>query len=134
MCAQNMLSKRALLVCSRGCTRVKEHLLHAGYRVTAVHEGAAALERAKHELLSAAVLVSTGAAMDLTETVLNLKDINPGVEIIIIADSDRAGEKVAQTAAIVRAFPGTPVLTIGELDRHLAAGSWKAKPAAKSSE
>jgi hypothetical protein len=85
-----------------------------------VEKGTAAIERAKHELLSAAVLVSTGAEMDLAETVFNLKDIASGVEIIIIADSDGPEEKIEQTAAITRAFPDTPVLTVGELDNYLA--------------
>jgi CheY-like chemotaxis protein len=120
MCAENAELKKALLVCSSGCTGVKEHLLHAGYRVTRVGDGTAALERARHELLSAAVLVSTGTQMDLAETVFNLKDIDPGVEIIIIADADSPEEKMVQTAAITRAFPGTPVLTINELDGYLA--------------
>jgi hypothetical protein len=126
---KNPEPKKVLLVCSRGCAYVEEHLLHAGYRVTKVGEGAAAIERAKHELLNAAVLISTGKKMDLTETVLNLKDVNPGIEIIIIADSRRAEEKAAQTAAIVKALPETTVLKVNELDRYLASPSEKGKAA-----
>jgi CheY-like chemotaxis protein len=131
MRAQEKDPKTALLVCPRGYTRVQKQLVHAGYRVTKVDEGTAAIERAKHELLDAAVLVSTGTEMDLAETVLNLKDIIPNVEVIIIADSESPEEKAAETAAIVQAFPGTRVLTISELARHLAVASWQAKPAAK---
>jgi hypothetical protein len=131
MRAQDAQPKKALLVCSRGCTRVKEQLLHSGYCVTQVDGGRAAIDRAKHELPTAAVLVSTGTEMDLAETVLNLKDIIPHVEIFIIADSESPEEKAAETAAIIQAFPGTRVLTISELARHLAVASWQAKPAAK---
>jgi hypothetical protein len=123
MCAQEADSKKALLVCPTDCTRVQKQLLHAGYRVTKVDEGTTAIERAKHELLDAAVLISTGTEMDLAETVLNLKDIIPNVEIIVIADSGSPDEKAAETAAIVRAFPGTRVLTISELARHLVEAS-----------
>ncbi len=125
MRAQNPEPKKILLVCSPDCNRVEQHLLHAGYWVTKVGEGAAAIERAKHELLNAAVLISTGKEMDLAETVLNLRDVNPAVEIIIIANLDNAEEKAAQTAAIVQALPETTVLTVRELDRYLAAPAWK---------
>jgi hypothetical protein len=129
MSAQNAGSKKVLLVCSQGCACVEEHLVHAGYCVTKVDEGAAAIALAKHELLNAAVLISTGKEMDLAETVLNLRDVNPGVEIIIIANSDTAAEKAAQTAAIVQALPETTVVTISEFDRYLASGAWKGKSA-----
>ena len=120
MSAGGLESKKILLVCSRGCTRVEQYLLHAGYRVTKVDEGTAAIARAKHEPLDAAVLVSTGMEMDLAETVLNLKDVNPGVPIIIVAGSSIAEEKAVQTAAIVRALPETTVVTAGELEHYLA--------------
>ena len=123
MRAQNPEPKKILLVCSPDCNRVEDHFLHAGYWVTRVGEGAAAIERAKHELVTTAVLISTGKEMDLAETVLNLRDVNPDVEIIIIANSDSAEEKAAQTVAIVQALPETTVLTVSELDRYLAAGS-----------
>src|SRR5919109_1994089 len=120
MRAKNQQLKRVLLVCSRGCDRVENDLHHAGYRVIKVTDGAVAIERAKHERLNAAVLISTGRQMDLAETALNLKDINSSVEIIIVVGSDVAGEKAAQTAAIVRALPETSVVTVGEFDRYLA--------------
>lgn len=129
MSAEGPESKKILLVCSRGCTRVEEDLLHAGYCVTKVDEGAAAIERAKHEPVNIAVLISTGIDMDLAETVLNLRDVNSSIEIIIIAGAHKAEEKTAQTAAIVRALPGTTVLTINELDRYLESIPWKATPA-----
>ena len=117
------------MVCSPGCNRVEEHLVQAGYAVTKVGEGAVAIERAKHELLNAAVLISTGKEMDLAETALNLRDVNPGVEIIIITDSQHAEERDAQAAAIVRALPGTTLLRSNELERYLAAPAWREKPA-----
>ena len=127
MRAKNPQLKKVLLVCSRGCAGVEENLRHAGYRVIKVADGAVAIERAKHERLTAAVLISTGTQMDLAETALNLKDINSTVEIIILVGSDTAGEKAAQTAAIVRALPETSVVTIGEFDRYLASVASKGR-------
>lgn len=125
MPGQNPERKKVLLVCSRGCGRVEEDLRHAGYWVTKVADGAAAIERAKHEPLNAAVLISTGSKMDLAETALNLKDINPGVEIIIVSGSDKAEEKAAQMAAIVQALPQTSVTTINEFGHYLDSVGWK---------
>jgi CheY-like chemotaxis protein len=122
-------AKRVLLVCSRGCASVEENLRHAGYRVTKVTDGAGAIERAKHQPLNAAVLISTGTEMDLAETALNLKDINSTVEIIIVNGLDNAEEKAAQTAAIVQALPETTVVPISEFDRYLASVASKGRPA-----
>jgi len=122
-------SRKVLLVCSPQCVQVEDQLLRAGYYVTKVDEGTAAIERAKHQPLNAAVLISTGKEMDLAETVLNLKDVNPNVEIIIVAGAHHAEERAGQTAAIVRALPETTVVTPGELDRHLASLAWKGRDA-----
>jgi hypothetical protein len=128
MRAKDSQLKKVLLVCSRGCDRVEDNLRHAGYRVIKVADGAVAIERARHERLNAAVLISTGTRMDLAETALNLKDINSTVDIVIVVGSDVAGEKTAETAAIVRALPETSVVTIGEFDRYLASRESKGKP------
>jgi CheY-like chemotaxis protein len=127
MRAKDPQLKKVLLVCSRDCGGVEENLRHAGYRVIKVADGSAAIERAKHEPLNAAVLISTGTKMDLAETVLNLKDINSSVEIIIVVGSDSAEEKAAQTAAIVQAVPETSVINISEFDRYLVSGAWKGR-------
>jgi hypothetical protein len=65
--------------------------------------------------------------MDLAETALNLEDVNPAVEIIVVVGSHNAGEKATQAAAIVRALPKTSVVTISEFDRCLAAIARKGK-------
>lgn len=123
MRAHNPEPKKILLVCSRDCDRAEEHLHHAGYRVTKVTDGTAAIERIKHESLNAAVIISTGTEMDLAETVLNLKDINSAVEIVIVVGSHNGEEKNVQTAAIVRALPKTSVVAIGDFAHYLATGS-----------
>jgi CheY-like chemotaxis protein len=129
MRAKNPQPKGVLLVYSPGCASVEENLRHAGYRVTKVTDGAVAIQRAKHQPLNAAVLISTGTEMDLAETALNLKDINPAVKIIIVNGLDNPEEKAAQTAAIVQALPESTVVTISEFDRYLASVASKARPA-----
>ncbi|HEV8723686.1 MAG TPA: hypothetical protein VGW77_23960, partial [Candidatus Binatia bacterium] len=69
---------------------------------------------------SAAVLVSTGREMDPAETALNLKDIQPSMEIIILTDRTLDQEAAVQADAVLRAIPKARILTIPELNNYLA--------------
>ncbi|HTN70211.1 MAG TPA: hypothetical protein VMO00_03895, partial [Methylomirabilota bacterium] len=115
-------SQKVLLVGSRACARVEELLVRSGWRVVKVNGGARAVGRAKHEALRAAVLISTGPEMDLTETALNLRDIQPSLEIIIVADG--AVEEADRTDTVAHAIPKTRVLTSRELNDYLASPKW----------
>jgi hypothetical protein len=120
-------SQKVLLVGSRECAHVEELLVRAGWRVVNVDEGVAAVERARHESLRAAVLISTGRGMDLAETALTLRDIAPSLEIIILADRKPVEETAAQTDAVLWAIPNTTILTSRELNDYLASPEWTVK-------
>lgn len=115
--------KRVLLVSAAACDDIEECLFRAGCSVSKVRDGSAALSRVRHELLDSIILVSTGTEMDLAETALNLRDMNPALEIIILTDQKGNAEEAAQTAVVVHAIPQTRILTITELNDHLAAPS-----------
>jgi DNA-binding response OmpR family regulator len=106
--------KKLLLVGSDAYPRVEQRLLRAGCRVVKVNDGVAAVERARHESLRAAVLISTGRGMDLAETALTLRDIAPSLEIIILAD-----RRPIEEDAVLRAIPKTKILTQSELNNYL---------------
>jgi hypothetical protein len=93
-----------------------------------VDHGAAAVKRAKHESLGAAVLISTGSEMNLAETALNLRDIHPSIEIIIVADRKPIEETAAQTDAVLRAISKTKPLTQSELNSYSAASKRMTQP------
>lgn len=132
MSVPNPQSKRVLLVCSPLCTRIQDRLVQAGCHVTKVAQGTAALEGVKHDVIDTVILISTGSEMDVTETALNLRDVNPSVEIIIITDPQTAEDTTPETHAITCAIPKTKVLTAGQLDQYLKSTEWKAKPAVRS--
>ncbi len=79
--------------------------------------GEAALDFAKHVAIDAFVLLSTGNAMGRTETALNLRDIRPCSEIILVT---RDHATPTQGELVAKAIPNTLVLTVQELHDHLA--------------
>jgi DNA-binding NtrC family response regulator len=129
---QNPHPKKILLVCSPLCTRVEDRLVQAGCHVTKVAQGAAALDGVKHDVIDAVILISTGSEMDVTETALNLRDVSPSVEIIIIAARESTEDTPPETKSITYAIPKTKVLTVSQLDHYLKSAEWNAKSAVRS--
>lgn len=112
-----METKKVLLVSAQPEDNVVECLRGAHCFVIKARDGETALTFAKHIDVDAFVLVSTGEVMGRTETALNLRDIRPFSEIILLAkdrDKPTAGEAAA------KAIPHTRVLTLEELRDHLA--------------
>jgi CheY-like chemotaxis protein len=107
-----------MLVCSKPSDEVEKCLLAAGYEVTRANDGEAAISQAQHAVFDMAVLVSTGMAMDVAETVFNLRDIRPTMQIIIMADRHSI-EDDAPVEIIAHASPYTRVLTLDGLAAYL---------------
>ena len=108
-----------LLVCAEGCDEVEKRLLASGCWVVKVREGRAAVARSERQSFDAAVLVSTGRDMDLAETVFNLRDINPSMEIIIAAEQEGGTQSAIASEIIAQATPGTRVFGMSELENYL---------------
>ena len=111
---------KIMLVCSDSCDEVEKCLLSAGCWVVKVRDGETAVSQAQREIFDAAVLVSTGKAMDLAETVFNLRDINGSMQIIIVADQDDINQSPIVKEIVARMTPNTQALTIVELENQLA--------------
>jgi hypothetical protein len=109
--------KRVFLVSAENADQAIDSLRRANCIVLTAADGESALAFAKHVAVDAFVLLSTGNSMGRIETALNLRDIRPLTEIILVAreagDSTR-GEAVAQ------AIPNTRVLTLQQLGVYLA--------------
>jgi hypothetical protein len=111
-----------LLVCAEDCADVEEKLGYSGCAVIRAHNSSAAMLIARHEQVDAAILVSTGKEMDVTETALNLSDINRSLEIIILADPGGAANIPIELQAAGRAMTAARIVTAGELNRYLVSG------------
>jgi DNA-binding NtrC family response regulator len=118
--------KTVLLVCAGDCRQLKTRLARAGCAVLIVHDGPTALARARHEKVDAFVLASTGTEMDLTETALNLRDVHPSAELILLAGSEGGTETAADLVPIARALPKTQILTADDLSVYLASSDRQA--------
>jgi DNA-binding NarL/FixJ family response regulator len=101
-----------------GCRELEERLVRAGCFVISAASGSEAILRVRHEKLDAAILVSTGAEMDVAETALNVRDVNSALDIIIVV-SKRDEEESFPADVIAYAIPKTKVLTDDELSDYL---------------
>ena len=113
------LSKKIMLVCSETSSKTAKYLRTAGHQVTRVSEGTMALAHSKRAHFDLAVLVSTGKTMDLTETALNLHDVSPTTQIIILARADPREPTPITKASVDQIIPRARVLTPNELAEFL---------------
>ena len=112
-------STRVLLVCSERCEGLEECLIHAGGVVTKVSNGDKAVKKIRREIFDSVILVSTGRKMDLVETILNLRDINPGTPIVVAIDPARREPSETARRIILQAVPKVSMFTIAELKSRL---------------
>jgi len=107
---------KIMLVSSEACDEVEKCLLSAGCWVVKLNSGEGAISRAQRENFDAAVLVSTGEAMDLAETVLNLRDVNGSMQIVVVTERDIIKNDILAKALVAHPVPGTQVLTVAQLE------------------
>jgi PleD family two-component response regulator len=113
--------EKVLLVCAETCADVESCLGCAGCSVTKVGDGRSAVRKIRREIFDTAVLVSTGIEMDVVETVLNMRDIERSMEIVIISDSARESPDIPRE--MTTSIPYTAVLSLHGLEALLQASS-----------
>lgn len=100
----------------------------AGCLVVGVSDNAAAIDRARHEMVSTAVLISRGSLINVAEAVFNLRDLNPSMEIIVLVD--RLGKQSNRYLRQMLEHPikSTQILTRRQLQMRLNGSRQPAPP------
>ena len=124
----NGTGRKIMLV---GCDHKKlfeKRFLAAGCHVTKVSESEAAINYARHELFRTTVLMSRGSFINIAETIFNLRDLNPSMEIIVLVD--RLGKHANRFLRQLLEHPiaGTQILTRRQLQKLLHAAGPTAPP------
>ena len=109
---------KTLLVSTTPRNDVQQCLRAAGTNVIVAQNGPEAIRRAEHATFDMAVIVSTGPYMDLIETYLNIRELKPSMEIVLLAQDEAHAEE--QTAnRIATCFARTHALTVEGLADYL---------------
>jgi CheY-like chemotaxis protein len=112
--------KKVLLVCAGDCSELEDLLSARGCNTATARNGAEALHRMKHQPIDLALLVSTSKDMDAAEIALNLTDINPRIDIIILLER-RSSEHLKPDMQLMEpGLPQTRFLSFAELSEYLA--------------
>ncbi len=114
-----------------GCDHNKlleKRFMAAGCDVIRVADNETAIDHARHEVFGKTVLVSRGSLINITETVFNLRDLNPSMEIIVLVD--RLGKPTNRFLKQLLEHPieHTEILTRRQLQRRLHAAGPPAPP------
>src|ERR1043166_3187468 len=110
------LSKKVMLVCSDTPNQVERYLYDAGHEITKISDGATALNLARRNHFDLVILVSTGKTMDLTETALNLRDLSPSSDIIILAGASDSDQAPLTKGRVGKIIPRARVLKPSEVE------------------
>jgi PleD family two-component response regulator len=110
---------KIILVGSEDETILEKRLRAAGCEVVTVTNGKTAFERVHRESFDGAVLVSRGLLITVTETIFNLRDINPSMEIIVVLDRGSRYSSRFLKQLLSYPIPGTQVLTRRQFQAQL---------------
>lgn len=118
-----------IMLVGRDNNRILEkRFLTAGCSVVAARDNEAAVNYARHEIFRTTVLVSRGSLINVAETVFNLRDLNPSMEIIVLVD--RLGKQTNRFLRQLLEHPieGTQILTRRQLQKRWHAAAQTAPP------
>jgi hypothetical protein len=121
--------KKMMVVCSDFHEDLESHLVWEGWIVIWVYDAKTAIAKARRERLNLTVLISTGKEMDVTETLLNLRDIRRSMPIVVVAEAggneDLAGQEfvpLSNTKVLPLSAIGSFVTSLRDTSDHRQMG------------
>jgi hypothetical protein len=79
-------TRKIMVVCSDFNDNLATDSARDGWRLIWAYDGNTAISKARREKFDMIVLLSTGKEMDVTETLLNLRDIRESMPIVVITE------------------------------------------------
>jgi DNA-binding response OmpR family regulator len=98
---------------------VEKRLQAAGCHVMRSSDGPSALNIVRHRSFNTAVLLSKGSLLNAAETVLNLRDLNRSLEIIVLVDRRAKDSNRFLRQLLEHPIDGTKIMTRRQLQRCL---------------
>ena len=119
-----------MVVCSDFHDDLESHLVWEGWIVIWVYDAKTAIAKVRRERFNFTVLISTGKEMDVTETLLNLRDIRRSMPIVVVAEAggneDLAGQEfvpLSNTKVLPLSAIDSFVTSLRETSEHRQMGS-----------
>jgi len=91
----------------------------AGFEVVKASDEREAMEQMRRGFFQSAVVVSAGSLLNVTETILNLRDLNRTMEIIILVAPFRKHSDRFLRQLLEHPIEGTRIMTRRQLQRQL---------------
>ena len=79
-------TRKIMVVCSEFNDNLATDSARDGWRLIWVYDGKTAISKVRREKFDMIVLLSTGKEMDVTETLLNLRDIRESMPIVVVTE------------------------------------------------
>jgi hypothetical protein len=98
---------------------LERRLRAAGRHVVTATDNDVALDHARHDIFDATILISKGSLINVAETVFNLRDLNPSMEIIVLVDRLRKQTSHFLRQLLEHPIEGTQILTRRQLQKRL---------------
>jgi hypothetical protein len=126
---EKFLGRKVMLLGADRKHIVERRYQAAGCQVFCAADATAALDLARHQPLDTAVLLRQGSFLNIAEAVFNLRDLNQGLEIIVLIDRLAKNPSRFFRQLIENPIEKTQFMTRRQLQKHLQVFSSVADPA-----
>ena len=101
-------TRKIMVVCSDFNDNLATDSARDGWRLIWVYDGKTAISKVRREKFDMIVLLSTGKEMDVTETLLNLRDIRESMPIVVVTEP----HEVEKSPGPNLTLPNTKVVSV----------------------
>jgi len=101
-------TRKIMVVCSDFNDNLATDSARDGWRLIWVYDGKTAISKVRREKFDMIVLLSTGKEMDVTETLLNLRDIRESMPIVVVTEPHEVEKSLVPNLTL----PNAKVLSV----------------------